>query len=104
MIQLRKKYKKKNINNQKIFEREFNTEKAEIFKQMEKYKIYNEMLKASDKVQTKDQLIDILEQIEKNIHDIEEELIILQRINTSFQGYKQTQQLMLKYLNNDLFI
>ena len=102
MIQLRKKFKKKNINNQKIFEREFNTEKAEIFKQMEKYKIYNEMLKASDKVQTKDQLIDILEQIEKNIHDIEEELIILQRINTSFQGYKQTQQLMLKYLRSNI--
>ena len=69
---------------------------------MEKYKIYNEMLKASDKVQTKDQLIDILEQIEKNIHDIEEELIILQRINTSFQGYKQTQQLMLKYLRSNI--
>ena len=60
------------------------------------------MLKASDKVQTKDQLIDILDQIEKNIHDIEEELIILQRINTSFQGYKQTQQLMLKYLRSNI--
>ena len=98
MIQLRKKFKKKNINNQRIYEMEFDIEKKAIFNEIERYKIFNENLKTSDKVQTKDQLIDILEQIEKNIFDIEEELIILEKINTSFQGFKNTQHLMLKYL------
>ena len=98
MIQLRKKFKKKNINNQRIYEMEFDIEKKAIFNEIENYKIFNESLKTSDKVQTKDQLIDILEQIEKNIFDIEEELIILEKINTSFQGFKNTQHLMLKYL------
>lgn len=47
--------------------------------QIEEYKIFNEKLKTCDKVQTKDQLIDILEQIEKNIYDIETELDILEK-------------------------
>ena len=102
MIQLRKKFKKKDINNQKIYEMEFDIEKKAIFNEIENYKLFNEQLKASDKVQTKDQLIDILEQIEKNIFDIEEELIILEKINTSFQGFKQTQNLMIKYLRSNI--
>ena len=102
MIQLRKKFKKKNINNQKIYEMEFDLEKKSILNEIENYKIFNEQLKASDKVQTKDQLIDILEQIEKNIYDIEEELIILEKINTSFQGFKNTQLLMIKYLKANI--
>ena len=102
MIQLRKKFKKKNINNQKSYEFEFNAEKKMILDQIELYKIYNEKLKRSDKVQTKDQLIDILEQIEKNIFDIEEQLIILEKINTSFQGFKNAQSLMLKYLKSNI--
>ena len=102
MIQLRKKFKKKDINNQKIYEMEFDLEKKAILNEIENYKIFNEQLKASDKVQTKDQLIDILEQIEKNIYDIEEELIILEKINTSFQGFKNTQLLMIKYLKANI--
>ena len=102
MIQLRKKFKKKDINNQKIYEMEFDLEKKAILNEIENYKIFNEQLKASDKVQTKDQLIDILEQIEKNIYDIEEELIILEKINTSFQGFKNTQLLMIKYLKSNI--
>ena len=102
MIQLRKKFKKKNIDNQKSYEFEFNAEKKMILDQIELYKIYNEKLKRSDKVQTKDQLIDILEQIEKNIFDIEEQLIILEKINTSFQGFKNAQSLMLKYLKSNI--
>lgn len=102
MIQLRKKFKKKNIDNQKSYELEFNAEKKMILDQIELYKIYNEKLKRSDKVQTKDQLIDILEQIEKNIFDIEEQLIILEKINTSFQGFKNAQSLMLKYLKSNI--
>ena len=102
MIQLRKKFKKKDINNQKIYEMEFNIEKQAILNEIENYKLFNEQLKASDKVQTKDQLIDILEQIEKNIFDIEEELIIIEKINASFQGFKNTQQLMLKYLRSNI--
>ena len=102
MIQLRKKFKKKDINNQKIYEMEFDLEKKAILNEIENYKIFNEQLKASDKVQTKDQLIDILEQIEKNIFDIEEELIILEKINTSFQGFKNTQLLMIKYLRANI--
>jgi hypothetical protein len=102
MIQLRKKFKKKNIDNQKSYELEFNAEKKMILNEIESYKIYNEKLKISDKVQTKDQLIDILEQIEKNIYDIEEELIILEKINTSFQGFKNTQLLMIKYLKSNI--
>ena len=102
MIQLRKKFKKKDINNQKIYEMEFDIEKKAIFNEIENYKLFNEQLKASDKVQTKDQLIDILEQIEKNIFDIKEELIILEKINTSFQGFKQTQNLMIKYLRSNI--
>ena len=102
MIQLRKKFKKKNINNQKIYEMEFDLEKKSILNEIENYKIFNEQLKASDKVQTKDQLIDILEQIEKNIYYIEEELIILEKINTSFQGFKNTQLLMIKYLKSNI--
>ena len=102
MIQLRKKFKKKNIDNQKSYELEFETEKKEMLNELERYKIYNENLKSSDKVQTKDQLIDILEQIEKNIFDIERELIILEKINTSFQGFKNTQLLMLKYLKANI--
>ena len=102
MIQLRKKFKKKNINNQKIYEMEFDLEKKSILNEIENYKIFNEQLKASDKVQTKDQLIDIFEQIEKNIYDIEEELIILEKINTSFQGFKNTQLLMIKYLKANI--
>lgn len=102
MIQLRKKFKKKNIDNQKSYELEFNAEKKMILNEIESYKIYNEKLKRSDKVQTKDQLIDILEQIEKNIFDIEEQLIILEKINTSFQGFKHAQTLMLKYLKSNI--
>ena len=102
MIQLRKKFKKKNIDNQKSYEFEFNAEKKMILDQIELYKIYNEKLKRSDKVQTKDQLIDILEQIEKNIFDIEEQIIILEKINTSFQGFKNAQSLMLKYLKSNI--
>ena len=102
MIQLRKKFKKKNIDNQKLYELEFDSEKMAILKEIEQYKIFNEKLKISDKVQTKDQLIDILEQIEKHIFDIEEELIILEKINASFQGFKYTQSLMLKYLKTNI--
>ena len=81
---------------------EFDLEKKSILNEIENYKIFNEQLKASDKVQTNDQLIDILEQIEKNIYDIEEELIILEKINTSFQGFKNTQLLMIKYLRANI--
>ena len=102
MIQLRKKFKKKNIDNQKSYELEFNAEKKMILNEIESYKIYNEKLKISDKVQTKDQLIDILEQIERNIYDIEEQYIILEKINTSFQGFKNAQILMLKYLKSNI--
>jgi hypothetical protein len=102
MIQLRKKFKKKNIDNQKLYELEFDSEKMAILQEIEQYKIFNEKLKISDKVQTKDQLIDILEQIEKHIFDIEEELIILEKINASFQGFKYTQSLMLKYLKTNI--
>ena len=102
IIQLRKKFKKKNINNQKLYELEFEAEKKEMLNELERYKIYNENLKSSDKVQTKDQLIDILEQIEKNIFDIKRELIILEKINTSFQGFKNTQLLMIKYLKANI--
>ena len=102
MIQLRKKFKKKNIDNQKSYELEFNIEKKMILNEIESYKIYNEKLKISDKVQTKDQLIDILEQIEKNIYDIEEQYLILEKINTSFQGFKNTQTLMIKYLKSNI--
>ena len=102
MIQLKKKLKKKQFNNPKDFDIEFNSEKKEILEQIEEYKIYNEKLKTCDKVQTKDQLIDILEQIEKNIYDIETELDILEKMNISFSGYKNTQQLMIKFLKKSI--
>ena len=41
MIQLRKKFKKKNINNQRIYEMEFDIEKKAIFNEIENYKIFN---------------------------------------------------------------
>ena len=102
MIQLKKKLKKKQFNNPKDFDLEFNSEKKEILEQIEEYKIFNEKLKTCDKVQTKDQLIDILEQIEKNIYDIETELDILEKMNISFSGYKNTQQLMIKFLKKSI--
>ena len=103
MIQLRKNYKKKRINNNaKDFDLEFNSEKKEILEQIEEYKIFTEKLKTCDKIQTKDQLIDILEQIEKNISDIETELDILEKMNISFSGYKNTQLLMIKFLKKSI--
>ena len=60
MIQLRKKFKKKDINNQKIYEMEFDIEKKAIFNEIENYKLFNEQLKASDKVQTKKKIYLIL--------------------------------------------
>ena len=103
MIQLKRRYKKSRINNNsKDFDLEFNSEKKEILEQIEEYKIFNEKLKTCDKVQTKDQLIDILEQIEKNIYDIETELDILEKMNISFSGYKNTQLLMIKFLKKSI--
>ena len=103
MIQLKRRYKKSRINNNyKDFDLEFNSEKKEILEQIEEYKIFNEKLKTCDKVQTKDQLIDILEQIEKNIYDIETELNILEKMNISFSGYKNTQLLMIKFLKKSI--
>ena len=103
MIQLKRRYKKSRINsNSKDFDLEFNSEKKEILEQIEEYKIFNEKLKTCDKVQTKDQLIDILEQIEKNIYDIETELDILEKMNISFSGYKNTQLLMIKFLKKSI--
>ncbi len=102
MIQLKKIYKRKRLNNSKDFDIELNSEKKEILEQIEEYKIFNEKLKTSDKVQTKDQLIDILEQIEKNINDIEVELDILEKMNISFSGYKNTQLLMIKFLKKSI--
>ena len=103
MIQLKRNYKKKRINNNsKDFDLEFNSEKKEILEQIEEYKIFTEKLKTCDKIQTKDQLIDILEQIEKNISDIETELDILEKMNISFSGYKNTQLLMIKFLKKSI--
>ena len=103
MIQLKRRYKKSRINsNSKDFDLEFNSEKKEILEQIEEYKIFNEKLKTCDKVQTKDQLIDILEQIEKNIYDIETELDLLEKMNISFSGYKNTQLLMIKFLKKSI--
>ena len=102
MIQLKKRYKRKRMNNSKDFDLELNSEKKEILEQIEEYKIFNEKLKTCDKVQTKDQLIDILEQIEKNIYDIEVELDILEKMNISFSGYKNTQLLMIKFLKKSI--
>jgi hypothetical protein len=102
MIQLKKRYKRKRLNNSKDFDLELNSEKKEILEQIEEYKIINEKLKTCDKIQTKDQLIDILEQIEKNIYDIEVELDILEKMNISFSGYKNTQLLMIKFLKKSI--
>ena len=101
MIQLKKKSKKKKLEQRQI-DMEFNSEKKEILEQIEEYKIYNEKLKTCDKVQTKDQLIEILEQIEKNIYDIQTELEILEKMNMSFSGYKNTQLLMIKFLKKSI--
>ena len=101
MIQLKKRSKKRKLEQYQL-DMEFNNEKKEILEQIEEYKIFNEKLKTCDKVQTKDQLIEILEQIEKNIFDIQTELDILEKMNISFDGYKNSQLLMIKFLKKSI--
>ena len=77
---------------------EYNYEKRYIISIIDENKILSEKIKSFDIIPTKDQLFDIAERIDIVIKEIKCEVNILQKMNTSFLGYTDTQVIMIKYL------
>ena len=97
MICISRQYKK-NIIKEKEYEIAFNYEKRCIISVIDENKILSEKIKSFDIIPTKDQLFDIAERIDLVIREIKSEVNILQKMNTSFLGYTDTQVIMIKYL------
>ena len=97
MICITRKFKR-NIIKEKEYEMEYNYEKRCIISIIDENKILSEKIKSFDIIPTKDQLYDIAERIDIVIKEIKCEVNILQKMNTSFLGYTDTQVIMIKYL------
>ena len=97
MICMTKKFKRNSIK-EKEYEMEYNYEKRCIISIIDENKILSEKIKSFDIIPTKDQLYDIAERIDIVIKEIRSEVNILQKMNTSFLGYTDTQVIMIKYL------
>ena len=97
MICITRKFKR-NIIKEKEYEMEYNYEKRYIISIIDENKILSEKIKSFDIIPTKDQLFDIAERIDIVIKEIKSEVNILQKMNTSFLGYTETQSIMIKYL------
>ena len=97
MICMTKKFKRNSIK-EKEYEMEYNYEKRCIISIIDENKILSEKIKSFDIIPTKDQLYDIAERIDIVIKEIKSEVNILQKMNTSFLGYTDTQVIMIKYL------
>ena len=97
MICITRKFKR-NIIKEKEYEMEYNYEKRYIISIIDENKILSEKIKSFDIIPTKDQLFDIAERIDIVIKEIKCEVNILQKMNTSFLGYTETQSIMIKYL------
>ena len=97
MISVSRQYKR-NIIKEKEYEMAFNYEKRCIISVIDDNKILSEKIKSFDIIPTKDQLFDIAERIDLVIKEIKSEVNILQKMNTSFLGYTDTQVIMIKYL------
>ena len=89
---------KNHIMTEKQFEIVYNYEKRCIIYIIDQNKILSEKIKSFDIIPTKDQLFDISERIDIDIKEIKSEVDILQKMNTSFVGYTDTQVIMIKYL------
>ena len=89
---------KNHIMTEKQFEIVYNCEKRAIISIIDENKILSEKIKSFDIIPTKDQLFDISERIDIDIKEIKSEVDILQKMNTSFLGYTDTQVIMIKYL------
>ena len=97
MICMTQKFKRNSIK-EKEYEMEYNYEKRCIISIIDENKILSEKIKSFDIIPTKDQLYDIAERIDIVIKEIKSEVNILQKMNTSFLGYTDTQVIMIKYL------
>ena len=89
---------KKEIINQKEYDIKFNYEKRRVINLIDERKMLIEKIKSFDIIPTKDQLYDITERIDIDIKNIFDEVKILQKLNSSFLIYTDSQVGMIKYL------